>query len=246
MTTDQALERRVHDAAEQVRESGFIRLLALLIREVWELNVARFDGSLGDTIRLLGLQSAENLVTRLGRLRKEPAWVETLVTISFQQNSMLVTCGDLHIHIMKAPQESRRQPNWHHDFPWANQSNVRAESARQVDEAFRAPTEIPGMEPMFPADDLGEFGDPAEIRQFFIVWAGEFGEDPLTAGWVVIPTLKKMQVLAYEQLWFDEPGERGNVKTKSGPQMSPSADTEPDVTITIKAAPHQAGQNRVG
>lgn len=245
MTMNQALELRVQDAAEQLRACGFIGLLAPLIRKVWERNVARFDGSLGDTIRLIGLQSAENLVTRLSVLRKETVWVETQVTISFRQNSMLVTCGDLRIHIMKAPQESRRHPDWHRDFPWANQSNVRAESARQVDEAFRAPAEIPGMEPMFPADGLGGFGDPADIRQFFIVWAGEFSEDPLTAGWVVIPTLERMQVLAYEQLWFDEPGEHGSVRTTSGPQAPSPADVEPEVTITIKAASRQAGQKRV-
>ena len=246
MTIDEALDRCVQDAAHQLRASGFIRLLAPLIRDVWERNVARFDGPAGDTVRLLGLQSAENLVTRLGWLRKEAAWVETQVTISFHKNSMLVTCGDLRIHVMKAPQQSRRRPDWHHDFPWANQSNVRAESARQVDETFRAPVEIPGMEPMFPADGLGEFGDPADIREFFIVWAGEFGEDPLTAAWVVIPTLRKMQVLSSEPLWFDESGELGSIKTESEPQAPSSVDVEPEVTITIKTAPREAGQNRVG
>jgi hypothetical protein len=246
MTIEQALNERVRSAADQLHASGFIKLLSALIRDVWSTNVTRFDSGLGDTTRLLGITSAENLTTRLSWLRKEPEWVETQVTIDFHQNSMLVTCGALRIHVMKAPQSSRRRPDWHHDFPWANQSNVRAESARQVDETYRAPAEVPGMEPMFPADGLGEFGVPADIREFFIVWAGEFSEDPLTAAWVVIPTLKKMQVLAYSGLWFDEPGDATGARTSTEPHSPDSGDVEPEVNITIKAAPRQTGENHAG
>lgn len=246
MTIEQALNDRARSAADQLQASGFIKLLAPLIRDVWATNVARSDRKLGDTTRLLGITSAENLTTRLAWLRQEPEWIETQVSISFQQNSMLVTCGALRIHIMKAPQSSRRQPDWHHDFPWAHQSNVRAESARQVDETYRAPAEVPGMEPMFPADGLGDFGDPTDIHEFFIVWAGELSEDPLTAAWIVIPTLKKMQVLAQELLWFDEPGEASGARTSTERQTHDAGDVEPEVNITIKAAPRQTGENRAG
>jgi hypothetical protein len=244
MTIEDALTQRVQSAAEQLRSCGLVGLLAPLIRDVWATNVARSDTRLGDTVRLLGITSAENLAARLSWLRTQPEWAETHVEIKFEQNSMLITSGDLRIHIMKAPQSSRRQPDWHHDFPWANQSNVRADSARNVDETYRAPAEIIGMEPMFPADGLGEYGDPADIREFFVVWAGEFSEDPLTAGWVVIPTLKKMQVLAYEQLWFDEAGGGAASRTPNQPQSAPAGDLEPEVKITIKTAPRQTGETR--
>lgn len=246
MTINQALNDRVRSAADQLQASGFIKLLAPVVRDVWATNVARSDPKLGDTTRLLGITSAENLTTRLGRLREEPEWIETQVTIDFPQNSMLITCGALRIHVMKAPQSSRRKPDWNHDFPWAYQSNVRADSARQVDETYRAPAEVPGMEPMFSADGLGDLGDPADIREFFIVWAGEFSEDPLTAAWVVIPTLKKMQILAYEGLWFDEQEEATGARTSTEPQSPDTGDVEPEVNITIKAAPRQTGENRAG
>ena len=78
------------------------------------------------------------------------------------------------------------------------------------------------------------------------MWAGEFNEEPLTAAWVIIPTLKKMQVLAYEGLWFDEPGDATGARTSTEPQLPDAGDVEPEVNITIKAAPRRTGENRAG
>lgn len=235
MTTDDAVQVRLAEAREILDASGFAVLLGDLVRDVWHNNVARFDRDLGDNVRVIATQSAENLVVRLLRqMRESERWRATGVAVTFVRGSLLIEYRGLRIHLAKVPQDSRRSPDWHHDFPWASQSNVRADAAARVDEVRPTPVQVLGMEPLISADGLGDYGDADAINEFIIVWAGELDENPLTAGWIVVPTLRDAQVLAYERIWFDEAG--GSASSVSlETDVVPSDESEPEVPIRMKA-----------
>ncbi|NQX06003.1 hypothetical protein HQQ82_13780 [Rathayibacter sp. VKM Ac-2856] len=236
MTTDDAVQVRLVAAREMLEANGFAALLGDLVRDVWHKNVARFDRDLGDNVRVIATQSAENLTVRLLRLMEESErWRATGVTVTFVRGSLLIEDRGLRIHLAKVPQDSRRRPDWHHDFPWASQSNVRADAAARVDEVRPTPVQETGMEPLISADGLGEYGNADDINEFIIVWAGELDENPLTAGWIVVPTLRDAQVLAHEKIWFDEGG-GSTLATPVELDDAPSDETEPDVPIKMKAA----------
>jgi hypothetical protein len=234
MTFDPEASKRAAAAADRLCICGAKDLLAALVRDVWFTNVARFDPTVGDTVRVIAIQSAENIVQRIQALaRRDGKWKATGIEVTISNNSMLIEVDRLRIHFVKLPQISRLHPDWSHDFAWETGSNVRVTAASANDSAYRAPYIEAGIEPMIPVGGLGTFGDPDKVNEFFLVWAGEISEQPLTAGWLVIPSLGQMPVIAAEPLWMDK-GADGEAGTVSNGQPTPDVTSEPDVAIRLK------------
>jgi hypothetical protein len=232
MTFDPKAVERAAAAVAQLDACGARELLADLVRDVWATNVARFDVVAGDTVRVIAIQSAENIVKRLERLMRDSAvWKATKIQVGVTNNSMLITHGDLRIHFVKAPQTSRLHPDWNHDFAWDTSSHVRARSAYANHSAYKVPYREAIIDPMFSAEGLGDYGDPNNVNEFFVVWGGEISEQPVTAGWLVIPSIGHAPVLAAEQLWMDD---RPTIGDSSSVDSTPTPDTQPEPHVEIQ------------
>jgi hypothetical protein len=232
MTSDPKALARLESVVARLEGAGGASLLGDLVRDVWAANVARYDERLGDTVRVIAIQSAENIAQRAQKLvREDPGWRGTGIRVSMERNSMLVMLDEIRLHFVKAPQAARLRPDWRNDFAWDAASKVRADAARANDRAYRAPWTVPGMEPLVSGEGLSGIGNPNRLNEYFLIWAGQLSEEPLTCGWLVVPSLGQSPVIALQTLWSDAP--RQDVR-RDDPAVEAFEVEEPHVSITLK------------
>lgn len=228
MEFDPRAAARAADVSTRLARSGGAAVIRRVISEMWMANAGRFEKGLGDTARSLGVQCSENLAEKLWDLRDDESMRDAGFVVHRRHGATFLTSDELTIRFVKAPASSGLAPDWSGSFEW--ESHVRQEAAERNDNAYRAPRHVPGVEPLFAADGLG---DADRINEIFIVWNGLLEETPLTAGWVTLPSLRPEHVLAAESMWRDEPQAR--VDTSDAPVMSdPAAASAPDLNIRLK------------
>lgn len=233
MTNDPKAAARLADAVARLRATGAVDLLSELIRNVWSTNVARFDDAAGDTPRVIAIQSAENIAVRIKRrVRDDPPWRATGLEVTTPNNSLLIELDELRFHIVKAPLDARLRPDWGHDFAWEAMSRVREESAAANDRVYLAPKIEPNMEPFAMGEGLEGVGNPDDVNEFFLVWAGLLNEQPLTRGWMIVPSMASNPVIAVDELWTDQ--RQDDAAPVVGSETASEPTVEPEVAIRLK------------
>lgn len=228
MMFDSRAAARAADVATRLARSGGTAVIQRLISDMWTANAGRFEKGLGDTARSLGVQCSENLAEKLWDLREYDSLRDAGFIVHRRHGATYLTFVELTIRFVKAPASSGLTPDWSGNFEW--ESNVRQEAAERNDNAYRAPRQVPGHEPLFRADGVG---DAENINEIFLVWNGLLEEAPLTAGWVTLPSLHPEHVIAAEPIWRDEPEARAH--TSDAPVVSdPAAGSAPDLNIRLK------------
>lgn len=229
MNFDPDAQERVERAAELLTSTGASTLLGKLVGEVWINNVARFEPAAGDTSRSLGFLSAENIAQRANRLSQtDQEWKAVGLEAVKARNTVEFANKDVRFHLVKAPVGSAMSPDWFRDFKWTTQ--VRLEAAEAVSAVYRAPYADPTSEPLFP---VRGGGDATLINDFFVVWAGQRGEEPRTRGWLIIPSAGPNSIIAAADLWADE---TDRTQIPIAPQGPAADDTDIELPMRLKKA----------
>lgn len=233
MTFDPGASKRATEAAGELADCGLTSLAADLVRDVWARNVARYDPTVGDTVRVIAIQSAENIAQLIvRRARKDKSWTDTGVVVTPRNNSLLLQVRSLRIHFVKVPHSSGLNPDWNRDFDWAT-SQVRLDAAEANDAVYRSPRLVAGIDPLISADGLGVQGDPGKLVEHFVVWGATISEDPQTRGWLVLPAVQNGPVAAVVQLWDDSRGDGGAARSRpTAPTLGDP--TEPSLVIRLR------------
>jgi len=245
MSFDEKAMARASQAQAVLDDCGATDLIADVIRRVWTTNVDRFDPAAGDTTRLLGFESAENLTKLVpGLSTSDDQWRATGLAVSAPNGSLLLAKDGMRFRFVKVAAEFGLRPDWQHGFSWENGSNTRSRSAT-LNQAVYHPAHVePGMESLFPLDGLANEGDPSKLNEFFLTWAGVNDEEHRTAGWLCVPSSGERPVLAALPLWFDEP-RNGGVSTSAPSAPASDGTAEPEVAIALKKDLGRAGNGRV-
>lgn len=228
MTFDNRASGRVTDVAGRLATANATPFLRQFITKMWSANSGRFEKSLGDTARSLGVQCSENIATKIWEAREDPALKDVNLEVQRLHGATFLTFDEVSIRFVKAPASSGLNPDWGTDFEW--ESNVRQEAAFRNDKAYRAPVQEVGHEDLFPVTGLGE---PDDLNDFFLVWNGQLDDVPLTAGWLAVPSLRPEHVIAAAEIWRDTPQGDGTVMRREGP-IAPETPAEPDLNIRLK------------
>ena len=192
---------------------GVVDFLREEITQVWCRNVERYDpDGAGDTLLSLGIQSAENINSRVARRCLPPSGLAAAgVNVSLPDHSLLIEAGGIEIHVMKVPGDQIGAPDWHGDFRWGSSSETRRRCAERNSAMYRVPAA--------PHDSLTLFTLPEEVSpgradaggcsDVFLVWSGSM--DGLTAGWLGLPRMGGAPWMAVRQLWSDQMAVAGSL-----------------------------------
>lgn len=228
MTFDSRASLRVTQVGHRLDEAGATSFLQQFVSRMWTANSARFETSLGDTSRSLGVQCSENLASKIWQARNDSTLRDAGLVVQRRHGAPFLTFDEVSIRFVKAPASSGLQPDWGSDFDW--ESNVRQEAASRNDRAYQAPRHESGHEPLFPASGLGDAGS---LDDFFLVWNGLLHEAPTTAGWLAVPSLRPEHVIAAEEVWRDEPNHGDTVTPRADP-VEPNSGSEPELNMRLK------------
>lgn len=208
-----------------------------LIKNVWDTNLQRYEpDTLGDTLRSLGQLSADNIVQRTVRqIVPGSALFKEGVRASAPDTSLLVELAGYRFHVIKAPSSSKRSPDWMKDFRWTSGSAVRLDAAAANTRAYRSQTDDPRQPSLFELRPTVDSGDANETREVFLIWAGEFGTEALTSGWLGFPSLDSARWLSVIDLWRDA-GSASDPARKGTSTPSQSFDSMPTAIprVTLK------------
>ena len=251
-TAEDAAREALEAAVNLVNESGLLDAVRDLQREVWAVNVDRYEpDELGDTARSLGLLTFENFTTRAVRRNAhddlEPEdrhWNIEGLRVTTPSGVLTFELGGIRIVGMKVPPTERRAPRWDRFVDWDNESNTRLEIAQENSKVlggYKTPDPDQGVLADF-HDELGR--KPGVVRNFLYVWAGEFSS-PLTSAWLTVPALGGHPFAAVAPLWHDSDDDLpGDVRrSKRGPD-GPSFDQKPapEPSISLRPRPAADGQ----
>lgn len=249
MSNAEDAAREALDAAVNlVHESGLLDAVRDLQREVWTVNVDRYEpDELGDTARSLGLLTFENFTTRAVRREahddlepKERHWNIEDLRVTTPNGVLTFEIGGIRIVGMKVPPPEHRAPLWDRFVDWDNESNTRLEIAQENSKVLGGYT-TPDPEQGVLADFHHELGrKPGVVRKFLYVWAGEFSS-PLTSAWLTVPALGGRPFAAIAPLWHDSDDDLPSDvrRSKRGPD-GPSFDQKPAPSPSISLKPRPA------
>ncbi len=223
---DEAAKARLQDIAPGLRAAGVIGMLERIIAHVWKVNIDRFEPTeIGDTNRSLGITATENirtLVLREAWAADNPAGLSKSVHVTAPNDSLLVEAAGVRLRAMKSsPAITLTEPRWDSDFNWHAESDIRLEAATANAAICNQFLAVPGglfEEIELPADWA------ADLSEVFLVWAGG-SNNPLTGGWIGLPTISDRPWLAVENMWWHG---MGDVTSGDRDSDSPASDTFAD------------------
>ncbi|HYS31044.1 MAG TPA: hypothetical protein VEM58_02175 [Streptosporangiaceae bacterium] len=200
--SDPAAEARLKDIIAGMRAAGVIDMFERIVAHVWKVNVDRFEPSeIGDTNRSLGITATENirtLVLRESWTASNPAGLGNRVHVTAPNDSLLVEAAGARLRVMKCPPAiTLSEPRWDTDFRWQAESDVRLEAAAANAAVCNQFLAVPGglFENM---EQPAEWA--AQLREVILVWAGG-SNNPLTGGWIGLPTVGDRPWLAVQSVW---------------------------------------------
>jgi hypothetical protein len=237
---DAAAYDRLKDIVAELRAESVIDMFERIISRVWKINVDRFEPSeVGDTNRSLGITATENirtLVLRESWTAGNPANLGDSVHVTAPNDSLLVQAAGVRLHVMKsAPAIALTEPRWDSDFAWKGESDVRIEAAAANSAGYSPNLAVQGG--LF-ADLLPPASGAARLREAILVWAGG-SNNPLTGGWIGLPTLGESPWLAVDNVWWHgTDGITASQRGSGGPADDAFSDrAAPSPVISLKQRP---------
>lgn len=247
-----AARSALESVVTRLRESGLLDAIRDLKREVWAVNIDRYEPEeLGDTPRSLGLLTFENFTQRAIRRyehdeleRVENHWKIEGLKVTTPNGVLTFELHGARIVGMKVPPAERRAPRWHRFADWDNESNTRLDIAMENSRVLGGyTTPYPGQGVL--ADFHANLGHlPGVVTNFLYLWAGEF-TSPLTSGWLAVPAMGGHPFAAVAPLWHDTeddlPGStRAGKRGPIGPSYDEKLATQP--SIMLKPRPATEGE----
>lgn len=240
---EEAAQARLNDVVAVLRAAGVLGMFERIIAHVWKVNVDRFEPTeLGDTNRSLGITATENirtLVLREAWAAGNPAGLSAGVHVTAPNDSLLVEAAGVRLRAMKSPPAiTVAEPRWDSDFNWQTDSDVRIEAATANAAVCNQFLAVPGglfEHTQMPADWA------AGLSEVFLVWAGG-SNNPLTGGWIGLPTISDRPWLAVANIWWHG---TGDVTSADRDQDSPAGDAfsdkqAPSPVVSLRQRPKPA------
>jgi hypothetical protein len=199
---DEAAMKHLTSVIASLDDAGLVELVRDCVRVTFRTNLDRHEpDELFDDSSTLGYLSSKNLMGRLMSILRESgtgplAGVEAFMV----SNTIEIVCGNVTVHIIKAPSSPRREPSWS-SFNWAERP-TRHEAARRNSKNYRAPHAESLIEPLFGLPVVATTGLEA-CTDIFLIWSGDEATG-LTGGWLGLPTAGAESFLAVDRLWWDE------------------------------------------
>lgn len=240
---DLIAQKHLSTATTGFSDSGCIDLIRAATTETWRANRERFEpDDLYDDASTLGYQTSKNLANRIyDYLGPQRRLQHAGVSVTWEQNVVVVHSNGFDLRIVKAPSSAGRLPNFTHDFSWRERETRFAAAARNA-RGYRAPKVAPGMDPLFEIHRPGAIDAIQDCRDVFLVWSADITSG-LTGGWLGLPTTHPGGWLAVESLWWDEGEPLNQAHSDANPGPTPEFDFRnkqaPKPVVTLKPRPYR-------